>query len=185
MSEEIFGPILPVLTYKTTDELIEIINRDGLEKPLALYIFAKDRGMIDKVTHACPSGGVVINDVVFHFLNHFIPFGGIGSSGQGGYHGFYSFEVFSHRRGIVRRDDSDLFDLSIRYPPYTKAGLSLFVLASKLPSLPSITGVSFTIGCISVGLLSFAAVYFTGIVRTIDTADAGSVLTTFAKKFTA
>ena len=89
MSEEIFGPIMPVIKYRHTDEVIALINSDTLQKPLALYIFSKDRGMIDKVVNACPSGGVVINDTVFHFGNIHIPFGGIGSSGMGGYHGTY------------------------------------------------------------------------------------------------
>lgn len=87
MSEEIFGPILPVIKYRHTDEVIAMINSETLQKPLALYIFSKDRGMVDKVIAACPSGGVVINDTVFHFGNIHIPFGGIGSSGMGGYHG--------------------------------------------------------------------------------------------------
>ena len=68
-------------------DAIAIIQSDNLEKPLALYIFSKNRAMIDRVVNACPSGGVVINDVVFHFLSPFIPFGGIGTSGMGGYHG--------------------------------------------------------------------------------------------------
>lgn len=87
MREEIFGPMLPVMKYETTDEAIAIMNTENLGKPLALYVFSKDRQMIDKVTSAVTSGGVVINDTVFHVLNPYMPFGGVGRSGMGGYHG--------------------------------------------------------------------------------------------------
>lgn len=87
MSEEIFGPILPVMQYESIDNAIEIINSDGLCKPLVLYIFSKDRQLIDKVIDAVPSGGVVVNDTIFQLLNPYIPFGGVGNSGIGGYHG--------------------------------------------------------------------------------------------------
>jgi aldehyde dehydrogenase (NAD+) len=87
MIEEIFGPILPVLKYESIDDAIEMINSENLQKPLALYIFSKDRQLIDKVIDAVPSGGVVVNDTIFHVLNPYIPFGGVGASGIGGYHG--------------------------------------------------------------------------------------------------
>ena len=87
MSEEIFGPLLPTMQYEDIDDVINIINSDNLRKPLALYIFSKDRKMIDKVTSLVPSGGVVINDTIFHVMNPYIPFGGVGGSGTGAYHG--------------------------------------------------------------------------------------------------
>ena len=87
MREEIFGPLLPVMSYSTTEEAISIINSDNLRKPLALYIFSKDRTMIDTVTSSVSSGGVVVNDTIFHVMNPYIPFGGVGGSGMGGYHG--------------------------------------------------------------------------------------------------
>jgi aldehyde dehydrogenase (NAD+) len=87
MIEEIFGPILPVLKYESIDNAIEIINSENLCQPLALYIFSKDRQMIDKVIDAVPSGGVVVNDTMMHVLNANLPFGGVGGSGMGGYHG--------------------------------------------------------------------------------------------------
>jgi aldehyde dehydrogenase (NAD+) len=87
MADEIFGPILPVMQYENIDDAIEIINSESLCKPLALYIFSKDRQLIDKVIDACPSGGVVVNDTIFHVLNPYMPFGGVGTSGMGGYHG--------------------------------------------------------------------------------------------------
>lgn len=87
MTEEIFGPLLPVVAYTNVDDIITLINSETLQKPLALYIFSKDRKMIDKVIEQVPSGGVIVNDTIFHVMNAYIPFGGIGNSGQGGYHG--------------------------------------------------------------------------------------------------
>ena len=87
MAEEIFGPLLPVLQYENIDDVIKIINSERLKKPLALYIVSKDREMIDKVTSLVPSGGVVVNDTIFHVLNPYMPFGGVGGSGSGAYHG--------------------------------------------------------------------------------------------------
>jgi aldehyde dehydrogenase (NAD+) len=102
MKEEIFGPILPVLKYNTTEEVIELINSDSYEKPLSLYIFGNDRRFIDTVISSCPSGGVMVNDVVFHFSSVFIPFGGLGNSGQGSYHGKYTYHVHIHAAVHVR-----------------------------------------------------------------------------------
>ena len=96
--------------------------------------------------------------------------------------GFYSFEAFSHRKSITRRDDSSTFDLSIRYPPYTKMGLSIYrFIAMKGPYLPSITGLTFTLGCVGVGLASLACVYFASVVAIIHQSDIGRELSSFAK----
>ena len=91
MSEEIFGPLLPVMKYDNIDEVIKIVNSDNLRRPLALYVFAKDRNVIDKLTDSIPSGGVVVNDTIFHVMNPYMPFGGVGASGTGAYHGESSF----------------------------------------------------------------------------------------------
>jgi aldehyde dehydrogenase (NAD+) len=87
MTEEIFGPLLPIMQYTNIDDAVATINSETLRKPLALYIFSKDRQMIDKITSSVTSGGVIINDTVFHVINPYIPFGGIGASGMGSYHG--------------------------------------------------------------------------------------------------
>jgi aldehyde dehydrogenase (NAD+) len=87
MKEEIFGPLLPVMQFETIDDAISIMNAENLGKPLVLYIFSKDRQMIDKVTTAVTSGGVLVNDTLFHVVNPYMPFGGVGGSGMGGYHG--------------------------------------------------------------------------------------------------
>jgi aldehyde dehydrogenase (NAD+) len=101
MREEIFGPILPVLTFRSLDEVIDGINRDG--QPLALYMFSRSQANVDAVLTRTASGGVAINTVLVHFANPHIPFGGVGHSGQGSYHGWYGFRAFSHERSVLTR----------------------------------------------------------------------------------
>lgn len=116
MQEEIFGPILPVLTYKDLGEVVEVI-RDR-EKPLALYLFTEDDSIKNFFKDHISFGGGAINDTLIHFANNNMRFGGVGGSGMGGYHGKYSFETFSHAKGITEK--TTLFDLPFRYPPYTE-----------------------------------------------------------------
>lgn len=139
MKEEIFGPVLPVMKFKTFEEVKRIVNGNGMEKPLSMYIFSNDNSFIDRATSEITSGGVCVNDTLFHFVNTSVPFGGVGPSGLGGYHGKFSYECFSHRRSILRRDNHRVFDVPFRYPPYTETGLKLFKLAAKLPDLPTFT----------------------------------------------
>jgi aldehyde dehydrogenase (NAD+) len=98
MQEEIFGPIVPVLTYKSIDEVIGYIS--GRAKPLALYIYSNNKSNIDKVLSRTSSGGVTINGMFSHYLENQLPFGGVNQSGMGSYHGVYGFKAFSHERGI-------------------------------------------------------------------------------------
>jgi aldehyde dehydrogenase (NAD+) len=121
MHEEIFGPILPLITYKNDDDLITEI--EWFEKPLALYLFTKNKNLEKKIIEELSFGGATINDTLMHFGNKNIPFGGVGSSGMGSYHGYKSFETFSHAKGVVKR--STMIDLDFRYPPYTKKKLGL------------------------------------------------------------
>jgi aldehyde dehydrogenase (NAD+) len=114
LDEEIFGPILPVLTYRGLDEAIEITLRHP--NPLALYFFSKDRKNQERVMQEIPFGGGAINDALIQFSNPDLPFGGRGASGNGSYHGRYGFETFSHKKSVV--EGSTLFDPRIRYPPY-------------------------------------------------------------------
>ena len=116
MGEEIFGPILPVLTYETTEELINILN--GKEKPLALYIFSENKKTVRTVTERISYGGGCINDVIIHLATSEMGFGGVGESGMGAYHGRIGFETFSHRKSIVKK--SSKIDLPMRYQPYKK-----------------------------------------------------------------
>ncbi|MCH5329027.1 MAG: aldehyde dehydrogenase [Coprobacter sp.] len=114
MSEEIFGPILPVLEFDDIDTVIDYINAN--EKPLALYYFGKGKKRADHVLRHTSSGGACINDVVTQVGNHHLPFGGVGHSGTGAYHGKYSFDTFSHMRSVVTT--STLFDLNLKFAPY-------------------------------------------------------------------
>jgi len=100
MQEEIFGPILPVMTYENLDEAVAYI--EARDKPLALYVYSNDQDNIDKVLNRTSSGGVTINGVFSHYLENKLPFGGVNQSGTGSYHGFFGFKAFSHERGIYR-----------------------------------------------------------------------------------
>ncbi|XP_010011042.1 PREDICTED: fatty aldehyde dehydrogenase [Nestor notabilis] len=115
MEEEIFGPVLPILTVKNVDEAIEFINRR--EKPLALYVFSNNKKLIKRVISETSSGGVTGNDVIMHYLLSTLPFGGVGNSGMGAYHGKYSFETFSHHRSCLIKDLKMESTNKLRYPP--------------------------------------------------------------------
>ena len=121
MREEIFGPVLPILTYDSIDEVIETVNSH--DKPLALYIFARDKKVIRKVTGRCAYGGGCVNDVVIHLATSNMGFGGVGESGMGAYHGKTGFDAFTHYKSIV--DKKTWIDLPMRYHPYSKGGNSL------------------------------------------------------------
>ena len=114
MQEEIFGPVLPILTTDSFNEAIEYIN--SKPNPLASYIFSKDSFLLDDFSKKVISGGMTINDCVIHLTNPNLPFGGVGDSGIGSYHGKTSFETFTHYKSVMRRG---LFlDITLRYPPY-------------------------------------------------------------------
>lgn len=114
MQEEIFGPVLPILTYDNFDEIYPLLARR--EKPLALYIFSEDRARIRAVTERCAFGGGCVNDVVIHLATSKMGFGGVGESGMSAYHGRAGFEAFSHLKSIV--DKKTWIDLPMRYQPY-------------------------------------------------------------------
>jgi aldehyde dehydrogenase (NAD+) len=117
MESEIFGPVLPVLRIKGLTEAIDFVNRG--EKPLALYLFSNDPAAEERVLAETSSGGACINGTIMHIGNAKMPFGGVGPSGMGAYHGQHSFETFSHRKAVLRRGFK--FDIKMMYPPYTKA----------------------------------------------------------------
>ena len=116
MQEEIFGPLLPILTYTDIEEALSYINEH--EKPLALYLFTKDKSIEAKVMRECSFGGGCINDTIIHLATSNMGFGGVGQSGMGSYHGYESFRTFSHYRSIVHK--ATWIDLPFRYHPYTK-----------------------------------------------------------------
>jgi aldehyde dehydrogenase (NAD+) len=114
MREEIFGPVLPILPVDDVGEAIQFVN--GRDKPLALYVFAEDETVADRVLAETTSGGACVNATVFHFAVPGLPFGGVGESGMGAYHGQAGFETFSHRKGVLVK--STRLDPSLAYPPY-------------------------------------------------------------------
>lgn len=115
MSEEIFGPLLPILTFDTLDEALDTV--ESHPHPLALYFFSEDKAAQKKVLDTCRFGGGCINDTIIHLATSDMPFGGVGESGMGSYHGRVGFETFSHYRSIV--DKKTWMDLPIRYQKYT------------------------------------------------------------------
>ena len=114
MKEEIFGPILPILSYKKEEEIHSIINH--FERPLGFYIFSTRKKFIDQLFNQYSFGGGVANDSVIQFINDKLPFGGVGHSGMGGYHGKHSFDAFTHYKPVIKR--GNWLDPSIRYAPY-------------------------------------------------------------------
>ncbi len=114
MQEEIFGPILPIISFDNIDEIIAKIN--SLPKSLAIYVYSKDKIIQDKFIYQTSSGGICINDSLSHVASNYLAFGGVGDSGMGSYHGKYSFMTFSHKKSILIK--SFLLDLKFKYPPY-------------------------------------------------------------------
>ncbi|MHB9943759.1 aldehyde dehydrogenase [Clostridium sporogenes] len=114
MEEEIFGPIFPVIEFEDIDEVIDIIKNNP--KPLALYYFSEDKEKQEFIIKNISFGGGCINDTIMHLSTSTLPFGGVGSSGIGGYHGRASFDTFSHKKSILKK--SNLIDIKIRYAPF-------------------------------------------------------------------
>jgi len=117
MQEEIFGPILPVIRINDVDEAISFINQR--EKPLALYVFSNNSSLCKRVLESTSSGGALSNDCLMHMSVHTLPFGGVGQSGTGSYHGKQSFDICSHKKSLMLKQ-LNLEDVNtLRYPPYT------------------------------------------------------------------
>ena len=127
MQEEIFGPLLPVIAYRDLDDVIARINAQP--KPLALYVWTRDRSVADKLLRHTSSGGVCVNHSVVHFLHGRLPFGGVNNSGLGSAHGHYGFKAFSHERAVVR---TWLLLATTFYPPYTNLSRRLIRWALRL-----------------------------------------------------
>lgn len=116
MQDEIFGPILPIISYNDLDEVTKIVKNN--DKPLACYIFSKNQQYINHLTYSLSFGGACINDCMMHLANHNLPFGGVGPSGMGQYHGKYSFNTFTHSKPV--QNNTYLLDFPLRYRPFTK-----------------------------------------------------------------
>lgn len=128
MAEEIFGPILPILTYRHLDEVAPFIT--ARDKPLALYVFGEDEHAVDSIIATTTAGGTCVNNTLIHFANHHLPFGGVGPSGTGNYHGFFGFKAFSHERAVLRQGRLDIANQL--YPPYTPKVKKVLSLVRKL-----------------------------------------------------
>ncbi|XP_066419861.1 aldehyde dehydrogenase family 3 member A2-like [Molothrus aeneus] len=126
MEEEIFGPVLPIVTVKSVEEAIEFMNLR--EKPLALYVFSNNKQLIRRVIAETSSGGMTANDVIMHTVLPELPFGGVGHSGMGAYHGRFSFETFSHRRSCLLKDFRWEVVNRLRYPPGSEELMQLVKL---------------------------------------------------------
>nr|XP_028949615.1 aldehyde dehydrogenase family 3 member H1-like isoform X1 [Malus domestica] len=121
MSEEIFGPLLPILTVEKMEDSFDLINSGT--KPLAAYLFTNKKKLKEHFVNTVSAGGLVVNDTTIHLAVPSLPFGGVGESGMGAYHGKFSFDAFSHKKAVVYR--GFFGDASIRYPPYTKGKLRI------------------------------------------------------------
>lgn len=117
MGEEIFGPVLPILTFESMDEVIQTVN--SYDSPLALYLFSSNKKILRRITAECRFGGGCVNDVIIHLATAHMGFGGVGESGMGSYHGKAGFDTFSHYKSIV--DKKTWIDLPMRYQPYNRA----------------------------------------------------------------
>lgn len=121
MQDEIFGPLLPMMKYSNLEEALRQI--EGRPKPLAFYLFTTDTGLQNQVLNRMSFGGACINDCVVHLANPELPFGGVGDSGLGAYHGRHSFDLFSHKKSVLRKPF--YLDANMRYAPYTDMKLKL------------------------------------------------------------
>jgi len=148
MTEEIFGPVLPILKMKSIDAMVEHINKG--EKPLAMYLFGSE-AEADQIISKTSSGGVCVNDTIFHIANPDLPFGGVGGSGMGRYHGKWGFDEFSHVRSVMYR--ATWIDPPQRYPPYTDTNLKMMEKLMVGPLLPPVAKkVAATVGVVGLGL---------------------------------
>ncbi|GFP89820.1 aldehyde dehydrogenase [Phtheirospermum japonicum] len=133
MNEEIFGPLLPIVTVDKIEDSIALINSKG--KPLAAYLFTNDETLKEKFVGNVSSGAMVINDTLVHVLESNLPFGGVGESGMGAYRGKYTFDTFSHKKAVLHRG---LFDMDVKYPPFPpqKTKLLKALITGDILSIP-------------------------------------------------
>jgi aldehyde dehydrogenase (NAD+) len=129
MREEIFGPVLPVISYRSLDDALVQIN--ARPKPLALYVFSTKSALSDRVIDATSAGGTLVNDTVLHFAHPNLPVGGVGESGIGNYHGHFGFKAFSHERAVMRQTKSTLAPMLA--PPYSRTTRAILALLERLP----------------------------------------------------
>ncbi|KAF7275509.1 hypothetical protein GWI33_011648 [Rhynchophorus ferrugineus] len=131
MEEEIFGPILPIINIKDPEEAIDFIN--SREKPLAIYLFSDNKNTQNMFLTKTSSGGLTINDTISHIGVENLPFGGVGDSGIGSYHGKYGFDTFTHKKAVLIKNFSGVTEmtLKLRYPPYSEKKTTLLTTVIK------------------------------------------------------
>ena len=127
MREEIFGPVLPILSYRALDEALGAIN--ARPKPLALYVFG-NAAVAERTIERTSAGGTLVNDTLLHFAHPNLPVGGVGDSGMGNYHGHFGFKAFSHERAVMRQSKATLAPMLA--PPYTRTTRSILALLERL-----------------------------------------------------
>ena len=160
MEEEIFGPILPIINVDSVYEAINFIN--SRDKPLAFYIFSTDKKIVELLLEQTSSGGVTVNDTVMHVTCENLPFGGVGNSGMGAYHGKAGFDLFSHKKSILRKGFASIPEklTSVRYPPYSEQKTKMITQLTKrrreIPTLWLKYGFAFILGIVITVLLSLA-----------------------------
>ncbi|XP_022250571.1 aldehyde dehydrogenase, dimeric NADP-preferring-like isoform X2 [Limulus polyphemus] len=167
MEEEIFGPVLPIVPVKDVDEAISIIN--SKERPLSLYLFSTKDEVIKKFLNSTSSGSFCVNDTVVHLSVDTLPFGGIGNSGMGRYHGKYSFDTFSHLKAVLKRNFNPVLEQlgSLRYPPYTDQKMNKLMMLLKKRRNPFPYGtpyvIVFVLGIITAVVIRFILIASGGI----------------------
>ena len=129
MRDEIFGPVLPVISYASLDDALAKIN--ALPKPLALYAFSQKNAVVEHILDGTSAGGTLVNDTILHLANHNLPFGGIGESGAGSYHGYFGFKAFSHERAVMHQTKASLAPMLA--PPYNAKTRAMMAVLEKLP----------------------------------------------------
>jgi len=150
MQEEVFGPVLSVLSYDSLQDAVAFVNSG--ERPLALYIFARDASVAEKVIANTWSGGVCVNDCLVHVGNTSLPFGGVGNSGMGAYHGVWGFQEFSHRKGVMHHPSYPVLDPAERYAPYQDSKIPMLRLLLELEKVPDWAKASLAVAATGVGV---------------------------------
>lgn len=151
MKDEIFGPVLPIVPVKDVTEALDLIN--SREKPLALYVFSKNNATVKRILDSTSSGGVTVNDTLMHPSLSTLPFGGVGNSGMGAYHGKFSFDTFSHKRACLIRPAGLENTNDIRYPPYTSRKMSIMRYALKTKAKGTFSFIFSYIPVLVIGIL--------------------------------
>jgi len=163
MQQEIFGPVLPIVPIQNISEAVPIINNG--EKPLALYVFSKDPKVIESVIGHTSSGAALANDCLMHAAVDALPFGGVGQSGMGAYHGKHSFDVFTHSKAVMLKDQGlEIINTTVRYPPYTDTKKALLKFAiGKSPGSVGMTIAKHAGVALVAGLAFYASSAYTKI----------------------